>query len=230
MDDPGAPSTGPARLMRFEFMGHSAVEAWGGRVIAGDRQPALMLARLVLDRPNPLRREELADLLWPRGRPARWEGPARHVVSRARALLTAVGAPATSITSRAGQLEIDVPADIEVDVETALGATAAAERRVAAHDWKRAGELAAEALDGLRLPFFPASEAVWTRRRQDRLRAQLLRTLHISATVALNTGAPGRALERAEEALDVDPSDEVAALARTSARDMLAGAPRVSRR
>ena len=44
-------------------------------VTARGHQPALTVARLVLERPSPLRREELADLLWPDERPAAMGGP-----------------------------------------------------------------------------------------------------------------------------------------------------------
>src|SRR5690349_24470943 len=96
--------------MRFEFLGQIALEATT-RVNARGDQPALTLARLVLERPNPLAREELADLLWPHCRPPRWEGPARQVVSRARALLVAAGAAPSCVTSRGGLVELDLGDD-----------------------------------------------------------------------------------------------------------------------
>src|SRR5437870_10744717 len=154
--------------MRFEFLGQIAVEGTGGRVCARGDQPALTLARLVLDRPNPLPRDELADLLWPAHRPPRWEGPARQVVSRARALLVAAGAPPSCVTSRAGWIGLDL--DGEVDVERALRAAAEAERTIAAGGWQHAEELATVALELLRRPFFPDSDAAGTRRWHDRLR------------------------------------------------------------
>src|SRR5438105_90069 len=134
--------------MRFEFLGQIAVEGPGGRVSARGDQPALTLARLVLERPNPLPRDELADLLWPAHRPPQWEGPARQVVSRARALLVAAGAPPSCLTSRAGWigLDLDGEADLEVDVERALRAAAEADRSMAAGGRQHAEELATVAL------------------------------------------------------------------------------------
>ena len=50
---------------------------------------------------------------------------------------------------------------------------------------------------------------------------QLLRALHIGADAALGAGAPGRAVALAEEALGVDPFDEVATRTLMSAHDAL---------
>ena len=208
--------------MRFHFLGQIALEASASVDSRGD-QPALTLARLVLERPSPLPREELAELLWPGGRPPHWEGPARQVVSRARTLMVAAGAPSTSVTSQSGlvQLRLDDDAEIDVDIEQAFRATADAERCITVRAWARAEELTADALERLRLPFFPASDAAWTRRWQDRVRGQRLRALHIATDAALGAGAPDRAVTRAEEALEVDPFDEVATRALMAAHDAL---------
>ncbi len=207
--------------MRFDFLGQVALGEDRLTVSARGHQPWLTVARLVLERPIPLQRDELAELLWPRDRPGRWEGPARQVVSRARALLVAAGAPPTCITSRGGRVELHLPGEVEVDIEITFRETAAAEELVQRCDWVRASDIATHALERLRLPFFPASDAAWTRRWQDRVRSQLLRTLHTSAHAALGAGAPDRAVPPAEEALAVDPFDEVATRALMSAYDAL---------
>ena len=196
--------------MRFDFLGQFVLGGDRPTVSARGYQPALTVARLVLERPHPLLRGELADLLWPDDRPPRWEGPARQVVSRARALLVTAGAPPSCVTSRAGQVELHLGGEVEVDVEVALRETAAAEQSLRARDWDRADEHAAGAVELLRLPFFPASNAEWTKGWQDRVRGQLLRALHTGTDAALGAGAPGRAVRLAEEALGADPFDEVA--------------------
>jgi DNA-binding SARP family transcriptional activator/tetratricopeptide (TPR) repeat protein len=209
-----------ARMMRFQFLGGITLEATA-RVSARGDQPALTIARLVLERPNPLPRDELADLLWPDHRPPHWEGPARQVVSRARALMVAAGAAPSSVTSRGGLVELDLADDAEVDVEDAFRAIADAERCIAAHAWDQADDLTSSALDHLGLTFFPVSEAKWTRRWQDRVRGQRLRALHIATEAALGAGEPARAIARADAALAVDPFDEVATRALMAAHDAL---------
>ena len=170
--------------MRFDFLGQFVFGLERPTASARGYQPALTVARLVLERPSPLRREDLADLLWPDDRPPRWEGPARQVVSRARALLVSTGAPPGCVTSRAGYVEFHVAGEVEVDVELALADTAAAERSLRERDWERADDLAGRALDRLRLPFFPTSNATWTKRWRDRVRGQRLRALHVGADAA----------------------------------------------
>jgi DNA-binding SARP family transcriptional activator len=206
--------------MRFQFLGQIALEA-SVRVDARGDQPALTIARLVLERPSPLPREELADLIWPDHRPAQWEGPARQVVSRARSLMVAAGAAPTSVTSRGGLVELELDGEVDVDIEQAFRATADAEHCIAVRAWTRAEELTGDALERLRLPFFPASDAQWTRRWQDRVRLQRLRALHVATDAALGEGAAARAVTWADEALEVDPFDEVATRALMTAHDAL---------
>jgi DNA-binding SARP family transcriptional activator len=196
--------------MRFDFLGQIVLGVEGLPVTARGQQPALTVARLVLDRPHPLGRDELAELLWPGERPARWEGPARQVVSRARALLVTAGAPPTCVRSRAGRVELRLPGEVEVDIECAFRETAAAEQLVQAGKFEAAEALAEHARARLRSPFFPTSDAAWTRQWQDRVRRRLVRALHTGADAALGAGAPDRVVPLAEEALGVDPFDEVA--------------------
>jgi DNA-binding SARP family transcriptional activator len=207
--------------MRFEFLGQISVGENRPPLGTRGHQPAITVARLVLERPSPLRRDELAELLWPRHRPPHWEGPARQVVSRARALLRAAGAPPACVTSRAGQVELRLPGEVEVDIEVTFRAAAEAEQLLHAGDWEQAAEVATRAQERLRLPFFAASDALWTRQWRDRVRNQLVRTLHTSARAALDAGAPARAVPPAEEALDLDPFDEVATRALMSAYEAL---------
>jgi DNA-binding SARP family transcriptional activator len=207
-------------MMRFQFLGEIALEATA-RVSARGDQPALTIARLVLERPNALPREELADLLWPDHRPPHWEGPARQVVSRARALMVAAGAAPTSVTSRGGLVGLDLSDGAQVDVEDAFRAIADAEQCIAARAWEQADNRTSRALDRLGLTFFPASSATWTQRWQDRVRGQRRRALHIATDAALGAGAPARAVTRAEAALAVDPFDEIATRALMAAHDAL---------
>lgn len=207
--------------MRFEFLGQVTITAGTRRVGAHGEQPALVVARLVLDRPSPLPREELADLLWPTNRPARWEGPARHVVSRARALLVEAGAPTEAVESRGGRTEFGLAEAIEVDVEDALRATVDAESAVDTEHWSEATEHAQRALELLRRPFFERSEAAWTRRWQERLRTYFLRALHAGAAGALGDARPADAVLLANEALALDPFDERSTRTLMQAHDAL---------
>src|SRR5680860_432889 len=84
---PGATTRQDApSALRFSFLGPVVVEPDDrAPVEVRGAQPALVLAYLVLERPRPLLRDELVELLWPGDLPAHWEGAARQVVSRVRA-------------------------------------------------------------------------------------------------------------------------------------------------
>jgi DNA-binding SARP family transcriptional activator len=207
--------------MRFEFLGPVAIVVDDQRFDAHGEQPALALARLVLERPAPLWRGELADLLWPIQPPQQWEGPARQVVSRARALLVQAGAPNECITSKRGRTELLLATDIVVDVEDGLRATANAEEALARGETGRAAEEAAVARELLQRPFFPASEAAWTARWQDRIRGHLTRALHAGADALIARGQPANAVPLAREALELDAFDEAATRALMAAFDAM---------
>jgi DNA-binding SARP family transcriptional activator len=207
--------------MRFEFLGQVAVESGTRRIDAHGEQPALALARLVLERPAPLLRDELAELLWPYARPEKWEGPARQVISRARALLVEAGAASACIVSNQGRTELALDTEFTVDVEEAISAATDAEAAVLERDWVRAQRSAAVALDQLRRPFFPNSEAAWTVRWQARAENHLVRALRASARAALGLGRPDNVIQLAGEALELDSYDEAATRALMEAYDAL---------
>ena len=189
-------------------------------------QPALTVARLVLERPSPLLREELAELLWPHERPPRWEGPARQVVSRARALLVAAGAPAACLTSRGGHVELRLETEIEVDVEVALeendrGRATATRRRLGARPTSSRPTRSSDCgSPSSRLP---------TRRGPGGGRTASARSTCEPCTPAPTPrSVPALASAPsplAEEAIDVDPFDEVATRALMAAYEAL-GQPR----
>ena len=198
--------------MRFDFLGQYVFGADRPTVSARGHQPALTVARLVLERPRSAPREDLAELLWPEDRPGPLggTGPPGRVPRPGAARRRGRGADVRDLARRAGGAAPRA-ATIEVDVELAFADTDSRRtRRSTRCDWARADELSSRALERLRLPFFPTSNAEWTRRWQDRVRGQLLRALHIGADAALGAGASPRAVTLAEEALAVDPFDEVA--------------------
>lgn len=204
--------------MRFEFLGHVAVSNAATRSAVRGEQPALVLARVVLERPAPLPREELAEILWPFERPRDWEGPARQVVSRARSAIVAAGGPAGALISRAGRTELHLD-HVEVDVEDAISTVVRAEAALSTGTAADAERIAREGIDLLRRPFFGASDNPWIRRWQDRMHAHLLRALHAAGTAALASGAAARAIDLATEALGLDPFDEIATRSLMAAYD-----------
>jgi DNA-binding SARP family transcriptional activator len=207
-------------MIRFELLGRTAVVGPGGcRVEVRGEQPAITLARLALERPRPLTRHELAELLWPAVVPDRWEGPARQVVSRARGVLVRAGAPPSMLRSEAGHISLAPDEPVTTDVEDALDAADAARAALEAGSAGEAADAVEAALDALRLPFFPTSDAQWVAHWQQRLHDALGRALHVAARARVAAGRPDDAITAAEEALALDPFDEVATRALMAAHD-----------
>ena len=207
---PGATTRQDApSALRFSFLGPVVVEPDDrAPVEVRGAQPALVLAYLVLERPRPLLRDELVELLWPGDLPAHWEGAARQVVSRVRRTLVAAGLPAESLTSEVGVTTLDVPHDVVVDVEVVLSQVEETEKLVSDGDWERASELADRALEAFRATFLPASECTYAADWRDRLDALARRALHLGAAAALGAERGERAGELASLALEQDPFDE----------------------
>src|SRR6185503_20220447 len=99
-----------------------------------------------------------------RDRPRRSRA-ASECARRSARLDTRSARTGTAEPARGGLVELDLGDDsqLDVDVERAFRATADAERCIAARAWERAEELTSDALDRLRLPFFPTSESAWAR-------------------------------------------------------------------
>ena len=214
-DAPGRGASGPAgeqnypHVVRFGFLGRVAIERSGAAPIAvRGPQPALVLARLVLERPRPLLRDELADLLWPDALPDHWEGAARQVVSRSRRALTAAGLPATALQSTAGVTSLAIDEHIEVDVELVITQVMRAEQLIEDKDWDEAADVAAGTLDVLRQPLLPTAECRWTLEWRDRLDAFEQRALRARVAAALGLERSTEAHDLARTALERDPFDE----------------------
>ena len=168
--------------MRFDFLGQIVLGGDRPPVSARGYQPALTVARLVLERPSPLLREELAELLWPDDRPPRWEGPARQVVSRARALLVAAGAPpdVRDVARRPRGAPPRRARSRSTSSSRSRETAGGRAMRCARGTGSAPTSSTTHALERLRLPFFPASDAAWTRTLAGpRPRASCLRALHI---------------------------------------------------
>jgi DNA-binding SARP family transcriptional activator len=135
--------------MRVELLGQPALVGSNGRRVAVTApRPAALLAALALEHPRPLHRSELVELLWPDDKPADPPHAVRHVVSRARALLVAVGESGDMLVSAEGNTSLRCE-HVEVDALEAFDSVAASERSLAAGDAVTARAKATEALTAL---------------------------------------------------------------------------------
>jgi DNA-binding SARP family transcriptional activator len=203
----GAPERGS--WLRLTALGGAAVESTEGRIVIAGGQPALVLAHLVLERPTPLRREELVDLLWPQALPSYWQGAARKVVARVRASLVAAGFNGNRLVSVRGVTTLSLhDVKITVDVEDAFRALEVAEFTLAAGDAQLALDGATAAERALRVGFFAADDTSWGREWHARVENQAQRARLLAAQAALGSRHTDQARALAGDALAFDPFDE----------------------
>src|SRR5262249_54200838 len=96
--------------------------------MTGGRQGRLVLAYLACERERSVRREELAELLWPDELPESWTASLSAVISRLRRLFAEAGLDGTSVVvSTPGAYQLLLPEGSQVDVEDVVVAVAEAE-------------------------------------------------------------------------------------------------------
>ncbi|HEU5483386.1 MAG TPA: winged helix-turn-helix domain-containing protein [Microlunatus sp.] len=142
---------------RMQLCGTFAVEV-DGRSVGPDvpgRQGRVLLAYLVLKRPQPVPRPELVDALWGESPPAAASTAVTVLVSKLR---TALG---SELIRGRTELAAVLPEPAQVDVEHALAALHSAESAVAAQQWTRAWYASLSAQFVTRRTLLPESSADW---------------------------------------------------------------------
>ena len=195
--------------MRICLTGRMSIEV-GDELIdeqrLGGARARLALAVLVLERPGPVDRHLLADVLWPGALPASWEPGLRVVVSRVRAFLGAAGLPASDLLTHShGSYRLVLPDEVVVDVEEAAAAVEVAEAASAAGAHEQVIVAAGEARAVTARPFVAGAEGEWVdaaRRRQAGLR---VRALDAMVRSSIKLGESALAIDAAQELLGLDP-------------------------
>ena len=199
---------------RVYLAGKLAVEA-GGSVVFDEsefrgRQTRPAFAYAILERARPIRRDELAELIWPDELPGAWDSGLSALVSRLRGLMTRspLDSLGAGISMSGGDYLVSMPADTWVDIEAAASAVDEAEGALragrTADAWSNANVAAAIAGRG----FLEGDEGEWVTRQRNRLQRQHLRALDCLAGVWIETGEPNLAAEAALEAIAIDPFRE----------------------
>lgn len=220
-------TTGAARL---DVLGRVRVHGPSGTSVEiGRSQVAAVAAMLWIER-RPVRRDDLAELLWGDWNlPRHWAGAVRGVLTKLRQVLAEAGFPAEVLRSNAGVVELDLDAAATTDVEQAESLI---ERALAARDdgdLHAACAAAEAAAQLLSQPLAVETEGEWLRRlhlRVDTFGAEA-RRVHIETLLAA-----GRITEAAAEAAQVierDPLDEAAGYLLIEAH-LAAGRPAAARR
>jgi DNA-binding SARP family transcriptional activator len=201
-------------IPRISLAGRVAVEVAGTtldeRALAG-RQARLTFAMLVIERHRPLPRDELADNLWPQVRPDTWEATLRGIVSRVRDYVVTSGlGPRELLRADDGTYRLELPTDVEVDLEQAVAWVDAAATALAAEDPARAAAAAAWARSVLVRPLLSGVDAPWLAQQRRERTGDLSRALELLAEARLQLGDHPHATAAAEAAVGLDPFRESA--------------------
>ncbi len=217
----------PARravpAVHVRLLGGLAVEVEGRPAAFSRRAAAALVACLALRRGAAVRRESLAETLWPDAPPAGSRNRLDVALNAARqALEPGAGArgPFRVLASEGGLCRlVGVAVDVEEFERAARACEPLLERHARARwtrdaaparaEGRRALARIEEALGrygGLLLPEWP--DAAWAEGERERLRAWRLRLLLGRGTAALALGDAGRALESAQLAVAEDSLDE----------------------
>jgi len=140
-----------------------------------------LFAYLVAERPRPVRREALSELLWPERPPASADASLRPLISRLRQVLGA------HLVGRS-ELSVALPANARVDVEVIGRCLHEAESAVALCNWRGAWLPAQIAWSISSREFLTGCEGDWVQERRRQLEEDHLRTLQCIATAGLHLG------------------------------------------
>jgi len=197
--------------IRVYLAGQVAVEC-GDVVIRdadlGGRQSRLLLAYLVLADGRPVRKSELAEILWPDGPPPSWEVSVAALASKLRAQLGRGALPRGVIDGALGSYQLSLPPDSWVDVREVAANVYQAEGALLRGDVRAAAPHALIAASISRRGFLPEDTGEWVERIRGQLIAQRMRALEILAESLLGSGDHARAVTAASDVLELDPYRE----------------------
>jgi DNA-binding SARP family transcriptional activator len=185
--------------------------AVGERELAG-RQGRLAFVYLAAYRSRAIARSDLVSAIWGDDPPPELETALNAILSKLRGALKRAGlaAPEASIDTRAGSIELRLPADTWIDLEAAANAIDEAEgalrRREIASAWANANI----AVTIGRRPLLADIEMPWIEGRRAAHRALLVRGLECLADVSRANGEPSLAIQHTAELLEIEPFRETA--------------------
>jgi DNA-binding SARP family transcriptional activator len=195
--------------LRIELTGELGLR-WNGGVVpgAGLRRPAwTALAYLASERHRPVRRDELAEILWGEDAPESWDTIVRGLVSKLRTAFSQV-CTEEIITTAFGCYQLHLPAGAVIDVEEAAGDVSVAEAALVAGEPHRAAIAASRAAAVAARQFLPGAQGPWVERRQAELDELRLRALEALAQATSALGDHRVAVETAEAAVALAPFRE----------------------
>ena len=169
--------------IRIYLTGRVGMEA-NGQVVVNQthirgKQGRLAFAYLVHERTRTVPKEELATIIWPDEMSPAWEGALSAITSRIRTMVSIepLKKEGVSFFRSSGQYQLDLPADVWIDLEAGFSAVDRAEAHLRNGSPEQVlGPAGAAACIGRR-PFLPGIEGFWADSLRGKLHRQLLRAL-----------------------------------------------------
>ena len=179
---------------RIQLCGRLVAEIDGARVQEAlpGRQGRLLFGYLVAHRHRPTHRDALIDVLWPESPPASPDGTLRPLLSKLRQVLGE-----ERLRGR-GELQLVLPGDARVDVESANRAIHDAASAVAQQRWRDAWLPARIAWSVTQREFMAGARGPWIDERRAELEDVHLQALECIAQAGIRLG--GAELPAAEKA------------------------------
>ncbi|MFE9926043.1 BTAD domain-containing putative transcriptional regulator [Streptomyces sp. NPDC005774] len=179
--------------------------------VLSSHQAQIALARLCVERPTGIDREQLADTIWPDGPPSTWASALRSVVSRLRAFLSEESPTSEPLLiARGGRYLLRLPEGAQVDVDRAESAAVSAAAAYRNGDHGTAQRLAIMAVSLLRGPFLASHEGEWVGSVRGRLKEVRVSALETASSSSSALGDTHHALRYADEAVRQAPFRESA--------------------
>jgi DNA-binding SARP family transcriptional activator len=173
-------------------------------------QVAAVLA-MMWDEARPVRREELAELLWGEwDLPDHWPGAVRGVVAKVRRVLETAGFSADAVVSQAGLTRLDLPSGATTDLAEAEDLVGRVGDELRDGDPDTAMALVEQALVVLDRPLAIVAEGDWPRRLHLRAETYQRQARRLQVRALLATGRNTEAVAAASELVARDRLDEVA--------------------
>lgn len=199
-------------MVRVYLTGGLTVEGPAGVFVESElpgTQSRVALTVLVVER-RPMSRDELAELVWDDDMPPQWNGALHTIISKLRALVSAIGLDGRQTLATVGSSYVlNLPPDSWVDLEDAFARLDRAEGALRHDDPMTATAEATVAWSILRRPLLAGVDGLWVDRQRRHQRAAAYRCATALAEGWLRRGDHRLAAVVAESAVALDPLREV---------------------
>ncbi|MGH9126017.1 MAG: BTAD domain-containing putative transcriptional regulator [Acidimicrobiales bacterium] len=202
------PASEPLRLTVLGWIHLEAGEPSVPRAVLRGRQARSVVSMLAL-RQGPVRKDELAELLWPNNVPQHWEGAIRGIITKIRRFLDEAGlAGRDMLVAEGGYYELRLGPGVTIDRHEATTLLAAARAALAEGAAGDALSLVRQAVTTLTRRLMSGEDNPWFDQFRSELDHERMAALDLLARAELRSANFERAKQAASEALVLDPYRE----------------------